>query len=99
MIVGALIHDLSDELAPVNHSQLAAAIIRPYVRNEVASIIEHRGAFQIYYFGDAMGVKKTPVKFIVVINGMIVVKNFVNVGIRCHLIPIVPAIRLHILNQ
>ena len=33
MIVGALIHDLGDDLAPVNHSQLAAAIIRPYVRS------------------------------------------------------------------
>ena len=32
MIVGALIHDLGDDLAPLNHSQLAAAIIRPYVR-------------------------------------------------------------------
>ena len=29
MIVGALIHDLGDDLAPLNHSQLAAAIIRP----------------------------------------------------------------------
>jgi len=32
MIVGALLHDLGDELAPYNHSQLAASIIRPYVR-------------------------------------------------------------------
>jgi predicted HD phosphohydrolase len=29
LIVGALIHDLGDDLAPLNHSQLAAAIIRP----------------------------------------------------------------------
>ena len=35
LIVGALIHDLKDDLAPLNHSQLAAAIIRPYVREEV----------------------------------------------------------------
>jgi Predicted HD phosphohydrolase len=35
MIVGALLHDLGDELAPYNHSQLAASIIRPYVRAEV----------------------------------------------------------------
>ncbi|MEO7941199.1 MAG: HD domain-containing protein, partial [Burkholderiaceae bacterium] len=32
LIVAALLHDLGDELAPENHSQLAAAIIRPYVR-------------------------------------------------------------------
>ena len=58
MIVGALIHDLGDDLAPLNHSQLAAAIIRPYVRTEVAWIIEHHGIFQLYYYGDAMGVDK-----------------------------------------
>ena len=58
MIVGALIHDLGDDLAPLNHSQLAAAIIRPYVRSEVAWIIEHHGVFQLYYSGDAMGVDK-----------------------------------------
>jgi predicted HD phosphohydrolase len=58
MIVGALIHDLGDDLAPLNHSQLASAIIRPYVRDEVAWVIEHHGVFQMYYYGDAMGVNK-----------------------------------------
>ena len=58
LIVGALIHDLGDDLAPLNHSQLAATIIRPYVRAEVAWIIEHHGVFQMHYYGDAMGVDK-----------------------------------------
>ena len=58
MIVGALIHDLGDDLAPLQHSQLAAAIIRPYVRGEVTWVIEHHGVFQMYYYGDAMGVNK-----------------------------------------
>ena len=58
LIVGALIHDLGDDLAPLNHSQLAAAIIRPYVRTEVAWIIEHHGILQLYYYGDAMGMDK-----------------------------------------
>jgi len=58
MIVAALIHDLGDDLAPMNHSQMAAAIIRPYVRAEVTWIIEHHGIFQMYYYGDAMGVNK-----------------------------------------
>ena len=58
MIVGALIHDLGDDLAPLNHSQLAASIIRPYVRGEVAWVIEHHGVFQMYYYGEAMGVNK-----------------------------------------
>ena len=58
LIVGALIHDLGDDHAPLNHSQLAAAIIRPYVRTQVAWIIEHHGILQLYYYGDAMGVDK-----------------------------------------
>ena len=58
LIVAALIHDLGDDLAPHNHSQLAASIIRPYVRAEVTWIIEHHGVFQMYYYGDAMGVDK-----------------------------------------
>ncbi len=47
MIVGALIHDLGDDLAPHNHSQLAAAIIRPYVRAEVSWILEHHGCSDV----------------------------------------------------
>ena len=58
LIVAALIHDLGDDLAPHNHSQLAAAIIRPYVRAEVTWIIEHHGVFQMYYYGDAAGLNK-----------------------------------------
>ena len=58
LIVGALVHDLGDDLAPLNHSQLAAAIIRPYVRSEVAWIIEHHGVFQLHYCGGAMGFDK-----------------------------------------
>lgn len=58
LVVAALIHDLGDDLAPLNHSQLAAAIIRPYVREEVTWIIEHHGIFQIYYYGDVAGLNK-----------------------------------------
>ena len=58
MIVGALIHDLGDDLAPHNHSQLAASIIRPYVRAEVTWVIEHHGIFQLYYYGAAEDVNK-----------------------------------------
>ncbi len=36
LIVGALLHDVGDELAPYNHAELAAAILRPYVRPEVS---------------------------------------------------------------
>lgn len=54
-IVAALVHDLGDELAPENHSQLAAAIVRPYVRAEVTWIIEMHGLFQMRYYAHFYG--------------------------------------------
>lgn len=54
-IVAALIHDLGDDLAPLNHSQLAAAIIRPYVRPEVAWVIHQHGLFQNFYYAHFYG--------------------------------------------
>jgi predicted HD phosphohydrolase len=50
LIVAALIHDIGDELAPYNHAEIAAGIIRPYVRPEVTWIVEQHGLFQTYYY-------------------------------------------------
>ena len=55
MVVGALLHDLGDELAPDNHSQLAAAILRPYVRAEVTWVVQMHGVFQMVYYGHHVG--------------------------------------------
>ena len=55
MIVGALIHDIGDDLATENHSQMAAAIIRPYVRPEVTWVIQMHGLFQMAYYADKRG--------------------------------------------
>ncbi len=58
LIVAALIHDIGDDLAPENHSQMAAAILRPYVRAEVTWILEHHGIFQMVYYADKLGLNK-----------------------------------------
>jgi predicted HD phosphohydrolase len=50
LVVAALLHDIGDELAPYNHAELAAAILRPYVRPEVTWIVEQHGLFQNYYY-------------------------------------------------
>ena len=55
LIVAALIHDVGDELAPYNHSEVAAGIIRPYVRPEVTWIVEQHGLFQSYYYAHYAG--------------------------------------------
>ena len=55
MIVAALVHDIGDELAPENHSQMAASILRPYVRAEVTWVIEMHGLFQMQYYAHHYG--------------------------------------------
>jgi predicted HD phosphohydrolase len=55
MIVAALIHDIGDDLAPFNHSDIAAAVLRPFVRPEVTWIVEQHGLFQSYYYGHHLG--------------------------------------------
>lgn len=50
-IVAALLHDLGDGFAPMNHDRMAAEILRPYVREEVTWVIAHHGVFQQYYTG------------------------------------------------
>jgi len=54
-IIAALVHDIGDALAPLNHSQLAAAVIRPYVRAEVTWVVEMHGLFQMIYYADHLG--------------------------------------------
>lgn len=54
-IVAALLHDIGDELAPWNHSQFAAAVIRPYVRAEVTWVVNVHGIFQQHYYGRHVG--------------------------------------------
>jgi predicted HD phosphohydrolase len=55
MIVAALLHDLGDALAPYNHSEYAAAILRPYVSERTWWIIQHHGVFQAYYYAHHAG--------------------------------------------
>ena len=54
-IVSALLHDIGDALAPHNHSQLAAAIVEPFVREECSWVVRHHGAFQMIYYGHHIG--------------------------------------------
>jgi predicted HD phosphohydrolase len=55
LIVAALIHDVGDDLSPYNHAEVAAGIIRPYVRREVTWIVEQHGLFQTYYYAHHYG--------------------------------------------
>ena len=55
MIVAALLHDIGDELAPMNHSEYAAAILKPYVSEKTHWIIKMHGLFQTYYYAHHLG--------------------------------------------
>ena len=54
-VVAALLHDIGDWLAPYNHSQVAAAILKPYVSKRTYWIIKHHGLFQSYYYAQHLG--------------------------------------------
>ena len=55
MVVAALLHDIGDELAPLNHSEYAAAVLKPYVSKKTHWIIEKHGEFQMYYYAHHLG--------------------------------------------
>ena len=54
-IVAALVHDIGDELAPLSHSEMAAALLKPFVSDEIIWVIEKHGIFQAYYYAHHMG--------------------------------------------
>ena len=54
-IVCALLHDVGDIIAPDNHSEVAAAILRPYISEKNYWIVRHHGFFQGYYFFHHLG--------------------------------------------
>ena len=55
LVAAALIHDIGDELAPYNHAEIAAGILRPYVRPEVTWVVEQHGLVQTYYYVHHLG--------------------------------------------
>ena len=58
MIVAALLHDIGDELAFHNHSEFAAAVLKPYVSEKTHWIVEKHGIFQLYYYAHHLGYNK-----------------------------------------
>ena len=71
MVVAALLHDIGDELAPMNHSEYAAAVLKPYVSEKTHWIVEKHGEFQMYYYAHHLGetkIKETNIKIINIIR-------------------------------
>ena len=54
-VVATLFHDIGDRLAPDRHGEMAAAVLEPYVADEIAWIVRHHGLFQAYYYAYHFG--------------------------------------------
>lgn len=50
-VVAALLHDVGELHAPLNHAECAAAILKPFVREQVTWCVRAHGEFQLVYYG------------------------------------------------
>ncbi len=50
-VVAALLHDIGDIYAPYNHDEYAATILRPFIREQCAWVVQTHGDFQMLYYG------------------------------------------------
>jgi predicted HD phosphohydrolase len=57
-VVMALLHDIGDTLAPFNHTDVAAVILKPFVSEKTHWIAAHHGIFQGYYFFHHLGLDR-----------------------------------------
>ena len=54
-VVSALLHDVGYIFAPYNHDEYAAAILKPFVREQCTWVVEKHGDFQLVYYGHHVG--------------------------------------------
>jgi predicted HD phosphohydrolase len=51
----ALFHDIGQLVAEENHSEVSAAILKPYISEQGHWVVKHHAAFQMHYYGEAAG--------------------------------------------
>ena len=54
-VLCALVHDIGDTLAPYNHPEIGASIVKPFVSEANHWMVQHHGIFQGYYFWHHVG--------------------------------------------
>ncbi len=57
-VLCALLHDIGDTLAPYNHPDIAAGILKPFVSPANHWMVQHHGIFQGYYFWHHIGLDR-----------------------------------------
>jgi predicted HD phosphohydrolase len=54
-VVTALFHDVGDGMGVFNHSQVAAALLRPFISERNYWVVRHHGLFQGYFYFHYVG--------------------------------------------
>ena len=57
-VVCALLHDIGDTLGSLNHADVAAAVLKPFVSEQNLFLVEKHAVFQGYYFFEHFGLDK-----------------------------------------
>lgn len=57
-VVCALLHDIGDVLAPRDHADYAALVLKPYISERNHWMIAHHGIFQGYFFNHFFGMDR-----------------------------------------
>jgi predicted HD phosphohydrolase len=55
LIVCALFHDVGETLGPLNHGQVGAALLRPFVSEQNYWVLAHHAIFQTYFYAQHLG--------------------------------------------
>ena len=58
-VVCALLHDIGDMLAPANHAEFAATLLKPYVSERNHWMLAQHGIFQGHYFFHHWGMDRS----------------------------------------
>jgi len=55
-VVMALLHDIGEALGPLNHGEVIAAILKPFISEANHWTLEHHPLFQTYFYGGNVGI-------------------------------------------
>ena len=55
-VVVALLHDIGETMGPLNHGDVVAAILKPFINEGNHWMLEHHPLFQTYFYGSHVGI-------------------------------------------
>jgi len=55
-VVVTLLHDIGEALGPLNHGEVIAAILKPFISEANHWTLEHHPLFQTYFYGRTVGI-------------------------------------------